>query len=84
MFFSKKENHLASIIQDLDNDPAKVAALRTLAKSRSDSLYRWDAVVDGYVKMSELVLKNYKSKAALHDALAKEVYEPLKFFNKEN
>ncbi|MFT6050387.1 MAG: glycosyltransferase involved in cell wall biosynthesis [Halioglobus sp.] len=83
MFFSKRDNHLASIIQELDNDPEKVSALRILAKSRSDSLYRWDAVVDGYVKMAQLVLKNYKSKAALHDALAKEVYEPLKFFNKE-
>ncbi|MFK8049354.1 MAG: DUF1972 domain-containing protein [Halioglobus sp.] len=83
LFFTKREHHLASLIQDLDGDPDTVSRLKSLAKKRSDSLYRWDAVVDAYVNLVQVVKDNYKDKNSLRESLAAEVYRPLDFYKKD-
>ena len=82
-FFGKEENHLASMIQLLDKDSAAVLDLRKLAKTRSETLYRWDAVVDAYVELISIVKDNYKDTNALETTLAEEVYRPLEFSDKD-
>jgi len=84
IFFSKEEHHLASIIQQLDQDETSVEHLKQLAKARSDSLYRWDAVVDAYVKLINIVNRKYKNKHDLEASLKHKVYKPLDFYNKDN
>ena len=84
IYFTKDKNHLSSIIRQLDEDESKVKQLKKLAKNRSDSLYRWDAVVDAYVKLINIVKENYKNKKDLGESLKSEVYLPLDFYNKSN
>jgi glycosyltransferase involved in cell wall biosynthesis len=84
LFFTKEENHLASIIQELDQDAEQVEKLKSLARLQSDSLYRWDAVVDAYVKLAKIIKDTYRDKASLKAALKNDIYTPLDFFNKNN
>ena len=83
LFFSKEPNQLASIIRKLEQDESIVTRLKTLAKQRSDAHYRWDAVVDGYVKVISILKDGYKNKQSLSNSLSQEVYEPLEFYNKK-
>ena len=80
LYFTKREGHLSSIIEWLDQDEAEVIRIRQLAKLRSDSYYRWDAVADAYVDLFEVVANKYRNRQALETALTSELYEPLKFF----
>jgi len=79
LFFSKEEGSLASILQQLEQDEGAVARLKRLAKKQSDTLYRWDAVVDAYVKLIQIVKDKYKDKPGLAKCLEQEVYHPLNF-----
>lgn len=79
-FFSKKKDHLASIIKQLDQDHSTVLRLKELAKRQSDTLYRWDAVVDAYAKLAGIVRESYKDRNLLEKSLAHEVYCPQQFY----
>lgn len=83
LYFTKEKNNLSSIIEALDQDEEKVIRLKELAKNRSDTLYRWDAVVDAYVKLINIVKEEYKNINNLERTLESEVYNPLEFFEKD-
>lgn len=71
LFFRKDAGHLAALIERLEADDALVARLGTLARSRADRLYRWDAVAAAYATM----LRRLAARAG-RDELAQPVYEP--------
>lgn len=84
LFFSTENNRLAKIIEQLELDEESVRRLKKLAKSRSDSLYRWDAVVDAYVHLFRGVIIRHKDKSDLRKLLVREIYKPMKFFHDSN
>jgi glycosyltransferase involved in cell wall biosynthesis len=81
LYFSAQEGNLAQILRNVDSNPQMVAELRSVAKFRSDSLYRWDAVVAAYAEMFERVVQAHARKRPLHEALNGRLYRPEDFFD---
>ncbi len=78
-YFRKEAGNLAEIIKSLDNDSQRVDFLKNLARSRSDSLYRWDAVAAGYAELFRKLLANGGNRANYDDCFADDVYRPSEF-----
>lgn len=79
-YFSKEPGALAKIIKSLDNSPDRVEALGKLARTRSDQLYRWDAVAAGYAELFRRFLAARRDRASYQDRLADDVYRPNEFY----
>lgn len=78
-YFRKKPGNLAGILQHLDNNPERVEFLGALARTRSDQLYRWDAVSAGYAELFRKLLAAKRDKADYKDRLSEDVYRPGEF-----
>ncbi len=78
-FFENSQGHLAGILNELENDPARVEQLGRLAKERSETLYRWDAVAAGYAEMFRKVVGSRKNGSGIESELECEVYRPDEF-----
>ena len=83
-YFDKAPGALAQIIQSLDNDPERVEALGKLARTRSDQLYRWDAVAAGYAGLFRKFLAARRDLESLEDHLSDDVYMPGEFYEKNS
>ena len=81
-YFNKEPGALARIIQMLDKDAERVATLGKLARTRSDRLYRWDAVAAGYSELFKKLLAAKSDRANYKDRLADDVYRPGEFWEK--
>jgi glycosyltransferase involved in cell wall biosynthesis len=75
-YFNKTPGSLAKIISFLDRDSDRVKYLRKLARSRSDRLYRWDAVAAAYAELFEKLLTVKSDRASYRDRFADDVYRP--------
>ncbi len=79
LFFDEVPGHLANILKELESDPGRVEQLGRLAKERSETLYRWDAVAAGYAEMFRKVVVARKKNGKVSTALEDEVYRPEEF-----
>jgi glycosyltransferase involved in cell wall biosynthesis len=79
LYFSAREGDLQQLLQKVDADPRRVAVLRSIAKTRSDSLYRWDAVVAAYAEMFKRVAQASGRGGSLREAMSGRLYRPEEF-----
>ena len=79
LFFGEDPGQLGTILKEIENDRDRVDRLGKLAKERSDSLYRWDAVAAGYAEMFKRMVSARKKGDPLQSALEDEVYRPDEF-----
>ena len=77
IFFRPEAGHLAGIIEALEADDARTAALGWLARSRADTLYRWDAVAAAYAQVLRLTAEQGRRAFATKPGPA--VYHPEDF-----
>ncbi len=82
LFFENAGGHLAGILNELENDSVQVQKLGHLAKERSETLYRWDAVAAGYAEMFRKVVSARKNGGNLQNVFESEVYRPEEFLQK--
>jgi glycosyltransferase involved in cell wall biosynthesis len=80
LFFTAANGDLCEILRRVDAEPEAVADLRAVAKSRSDSLYRWDAVTAAYAELFKRVVESKRGKRPLVEAMAGRLYRPEEFF----
>jgi glycosyltransferase involved in cell wall biosynthesis len=78
-YFVKEPGVLAKLIKSVDTSPDRVEALGKLARSRSDQLYRWDAVAAGYAELFRKFVAARRDRANYKDRLADDVYRPNEF-----
>lgn len=78
-FFSKASGELSGTLRKLDVDSERISELGRLARERSASLYRWDAVAAGYAELFERILRARKDRVSCREALSDEVYRPWEF-----
>ncbi len=81
LYFSAKEGNLRDVLRNVDSNPQRVSELRDVAKLRSDSLYRWDAVVAAYAEMFKRVVQARARKRPLREAMNERLYQPEHFFD---
>ncbi len=79
LFFENSPGNLTEILKKIDDDPKQVERLGRLAKERSDTLYRWDAVAAGYAELFRNVVAVRKNGAPQQSFLDVEVYRPEEF-----
>lgn len=56
--YYRSAGDLTAVLQELLDDPAQAAALRSAAHERAAALYGWDAVTDAYVRWFESLLSS--------------------------
>ena len=83
LFFGGSGGDLGSIIDRIDGDSRLRQQLGRNAKRRSDSLYRWDAVAQGYASLFEAVAAHPSRKEASKVLAGTEVYRPEEFAEAE-
>lgn len=78
-YFSKAPGHLATILRDLDADPARRTALGQAAQAHAAATFRWDAVIDGYAALFHRLVMLKAAGQRPNSALIGETYQPDRF-----
>lgn len=78
-YFTKEEGRLGAILEELERDDAEVRRLGTLAQSRADSLYRWDAVASAYAQLFRSLVEARRNGPSAASLLAGDIYHPERF-----
>ena len=84
VYFDEEPGALAEIIRSLDKDSERVERLGRLARKRSDQLYRWDAVADGYAELFRKLIAAKSDRADYEERLSDDVYRPDAFFEHDS
>ena len=78
-FFTKQPGNLADLLAAIDGAPAQARRLGDAARTRGDTLYRWDAVADGYATLLRAVVAASGSRARVRALAGTETYHPEHF-----
>ena len=81
LYFGPAEGELKGVLRQIDSSPQTVSELRSVAKFRSDSLYRWDAVAAAYAEMFRRVEEANRNRVPLAEAMRGRLYRPDEFLD---
>lgn len=81
LYFDKSPGGLSALIERLENDNDEVQRLGALARTRSDALFRWDAVAEGYARLCHALADSAGASGNVAIAVGKGIYFPERFVN---
>ena len=79
IYFDRQAGHLAAILEELEADDGKTGRLGQLARSRAESLYRWDAVAAAYAELFSRIAQAHRTHGDPASASGLDVYHPEQF-----
>lgn len=76
-YFDKVPGHLAGLLQELDGEPERRAALGRASQAHAAATFRWDAVVDGYAELfRRMIARKTNRKTAIGETYRPEAFVP--------